>query len=154
MNRWLELAGLFTGALVAVVLPASAFLPLERVVWPLTIITAAAALCLFLRLLLTRAYRDRIDAINIELRDGQPFSYEYRARKALLDPEWGLFGSRTGNRVAQVLRLTLFVEAGVTVLLTRAEEPFVSLVMAGFFAVMTASMLQMATSSGQPSSHP
>ncbi|MBN9142738.1 MULTISPECIES: hypothetical protein [unclassified Novosphingobium] len=144
MNRWLYLAGLAAATLAAFAVPLSVFLPMGGVMRPLTFVAATPAVCLFLRILFSRTYRDKIDAINIEMRDGQP-AFSFRSRKPLLDPEWGMFGTRTGSRPAQVLRAVLFVEAGVTMLLSQGRAELVGLVMAGLFAAMLVTMLQMAS---------
>src|SRR5438445_4171200 len=103
----LYLPALVVAALGAAVVALSAFVqPLRAaLVHPLTLIEGAVTVALFLRMLFDPQCRRGIDAANIELRAGRPWPSGRGIKFA--DPEWGLFGSRSGNRPLQVIRALL-----------------------------------------------
>ena len=102
-------------------------------VYPMTLVAAAVTIALFLRMLLDPRCRRGINAANAELRGGRPWPSVRRVKFS--DPEWGLFGSRSGNRPLQVLRAVLFFEFIVALVLTGRDRTDLLLLAAASFAV-------------------
>ncbi len=129
---------LVVAALGAALVAIGAFVqPLRAVVvYPMTLIVAAMAIVLFLRMLFDPQCRRGIDAANAELRGGRPWPTARRIKFS--DPEWGLFGSRSGNRPLQVVRAALLLEFIVTLLLTGKGRTDLLLLAAASFAVAMA----------------
>jgi len=76
----------------------------QPILFPATIFVGGTAVLLFLRMLFSRAYRQGVYALNRELPGTDPWPGR---RKKLSDPEWGVFGSRTGPPAQQWLRAIL-----------------------------------------------
>ena len=88
----LSFVGIFSASAQAILLPASIFV-------------GGTAVLLFLRILLSHTYRRGIDALNREMRGNA--AWPGGRRKNLSDPEWGVFGSRTGSPALLWLRAIL-----------------------------------------------
>jgi len=76
----------------------------QPILLPVAIFVAGTAVLLFLRMLFSRTYRHGIYAVNREMQGDDPWPGR---RKKLSDPEWGVFGSRTGPPALQWLRAIL-----------------------------------------------
>jgi hypothetical protein len=83
-----------------------AFPALHPALFPATLVVGGTAALLFLRMLLSRAFGRSIDAINAAME--RDYTAQGRAMR-FLDPEWGLFGWRTGSPALLALRAVLFV---------------------------------------------
>lgn len=82
------------------------FAPVRVVLLPGTILVGATAVLLFLRMLFSRTYRRGVDAVNREMQGRDPWPGR---PKKFRDPDWGLFGSRTGSPALQWLRAVLVI---------------------------------------------
>ncbi|WP_157132614.1 hypothetical protein [Novosphingobium nitrogenifigens] len=113
--------------------------PLHPSLFPATIFVAAVAALLFLRMLFSRFYRDGIDLINLDMRGGDPWPGK---RKKFFDPDWGLFGIRTGSPKLLWVRAILFLGA-MPLALTQAWVgiAIVQLWWASLFVVMILSLM-------------
>ena len=122
-------------AIGAVLVPLSLSVePLRgALVYPMTLVAAAATIVLFLRMLFDPRCRRGIDAANAELRGGR--SWPSMRRIKFFDDEWGLFGTRSGDRPLQLVRAVLFVEFIVALVLTGSERTDLLLLAAASFAV-------------------
>jgi len=67
---------------------------LQPITSPATILVAGLATVLFLKMLFSRFYRDGVDIANRSMQGSDPWPGK---PKKFSDPEWGLFGTRTGN---------------------------------------------------------
>lgn len=103
------------------------------IVYPMTLVAAAVTIALFLRMLFDPRCRNGIDAANAQLRGGRPWPSMRRVKFS--DPEWGLFGTRTGNRPLKILRAVLFFEVIAALVLTGRERTDLLLLAAASFAV-------------------
>ena len=124
-----------SGAFVVVISPFS-----ERIrsdfVFPLTLVAAATTIFLFLRILFDAQCRRGIDAANAEIRGDRQWPSASPIKMS--DPEWGLFGARTGTRALRVLRAVLLFEFVVALILS-TRDGFDLLLLAGAsFAVAVA----------------
>jgi hypothetical protein len=122
-------------ALGAALVPLSVFIRSLRValVYPMTLVAAAVTTALFLRMLFDARCRRGINAANAELRGDRPWPNMHRVKFS--DPEWGLFGTRSGNRSLQVLRALLLFEFIVALVLTGRDRTDLLLLAAASFAV-------------------
>lgn len=144
--RWLYWPSLLVAALGgAVVVVAVIFEPpQEMIVRPLAILAAAIVTLLFLRMLFDPACHRGIEAANREMMGGQGFQFRLMP---ILDPQWGLFGSRGGTPLLLAVRGILFIEAIVTMFLVREAPTLTLLAFASFGVVMMLSLLHAAEDS-------
>jgi hypothetical protein len=131
----LYLSALLAAAIGAAIVAFSLFFePLRDIlVRPLTLMTAAVVIVLFLRALFDARVRKGIDAVNIELRGGKPWPGRILPRP--FDLEWGLFGSRMGDRPLQVIRVVCFAEFILALVFSRHDRPDLLLLAAASFGV-------------------
>jgi hypothetical protein len=109
---------------------------------PLTLVAAATAAALFVRWVLDPRCRRGIAAANRELQGDQPFRPRRRLR--LLDPEWGLMGSRVGGRALLVVRAVLMFEFTLALLVSgQAHHEVLILAAAGFAVTIMLSLLHV-----------
>jgi hypothetical protein len=80
------------------------FPPVRFILLPGTIFVGATAVLLFVRMLFSRTYRQGVDAANREMQGDDPWPGR---PKKFRDPDWGLFGSRTGGPALLWLRAVL-----------------------------------------------
>ena len=126
---------LTVAGLGAALVPLSLFVEPLRVslVYPMTLVAAAATIVLFLRMLLDPRCRRGIDVANAEMRGGRPWPNTRRLKFS--DPEWGLFGTRSGSRYLQILRAVLFFEFVAALVLPGRGRTDLLLLAATSFAV-------------------
>lgn len=119
----------------AVLAPLSLFVVPLRValVYPMTLVETAVTIVLFLCMLFDPRCRRGIDAANAELRGGRRWPSMRRVKFS--DPEWGLFGTRSGNRPLRVVRAVLFFEFLVALVLTARERTDLLLFAVASFSV-------------------
>ena len=99
---------------------------------------------LFMRMLFDPQCRRGIDAANTELRGGQPLSPFHFRRIGFFDPQWGVFGSRVGERPLQLVRTVLFFEFIVALVLTgRGRSDLLLLAAAAFAVAMMLSIIHL-----------
>lgn len=116
----------------------------QVVLFPATILTGGTAVLLFLRIIFSRTYRRGIDAINREMQGNDPWPGR---PKKLSDPEWGVFGSRTGSLALQWLRAILvFGILPVALLQKLIGSEVVAAWASGAFVVMELSLMHVALS--------
>ena len=146
-RSWLHWPALGIAAVGAMVVPVAAFSSVVRraIVGPLTLVEVAVVILLFLRMLFDVRVRRGIDATNLELQGGQLFRFR---RRRVFDPEWGLFGSRTGDLPLQIVRAVLFAEFIATVALAGVLGVDTMYLATSGFAVATALTLLCAGMAG------
>ena len=105
----------------------------DMLVRPMTFISTAVLIALFLRMIFDPHCRRGIDAANVQLRGARPWPGRFRFMP--FDPAWGLFGSRMGGRSLQLIRAVLFVEFLVALVLSSNHRPDLLLLAASSFAV-------------------
>lgn len=92
------------GAAVALI---SVLIPSVRLMLsPTTIIVSGTAVFLFIRMLASGTYRDGINAANVEMQGNDPWPGR---PKKFGDPDWGLFGVKTGSPALLWLRAILVI---------------------------------------------
>ena len=116
------------------------FPPVGFFVGPVTYVCAAAILVLFLRMLFDPRCHRGIEAANREMHSDQPFRAK---RPRLNDPQWGLFGSRAGDKSLLFVRAVLFCEFGVAMLLSRVRPDLTLLAAASFGVAIMLSLLHV-----------
>jgi hypothetical protein len=104
----------------------------ETLARPVTYVAAGVTVILFLRMLFDPACRRGIDAANKEIQGERPFAPRW---SGFSDNEWGLFGSRTGDRPLQLIRAILFIEFVVALLLASEGATDLLLLATASFAV-------------------
>lgn len=107
---------------------------------PLTYICTAAILVLFLRMLLDPRCRSGIEAANREMHGDQPFRVKW---PRLNDPQWGLFGSRAGDKSLLFIRAVLLCELGAAMLFGRVRPDLTLLAAASFGVAVMLSLLHL-----------
>ena len=118
------------------------FAPVRVILLPGTIFVGATAVFLFLRMLFSRTYRRGVDAINREMQGDDPWPGK---PKRFRDPDWGLFGSRTGPPALLRLRAMLYLGLFPIALLQNVIGVEVLwLWFAGTFVAMELSMMHAA----------
>lgn len=128
-----------TIAAACIILP-----PIQPLLYPATIATAAVAALLFLRILLSPTYRQGISAANTEMRGSHPWPGK---RKRYADPDWGIFGARTGSPPLLWLRVLLLSGLVLTILFqNRIGRDIVLLWAAATFIALELSLMHMALS--------
>lgn len=122
--------------------------PLQRMLArPLTWVAAVVLAVLFLRMLFDPRCHRGIRAANHELQGDQPF--RVRGPK-LTDPEWGLFGARSGPRPLQVIRAVLGAEFIAALILTgRGRPDILLLAFAGFGIAIMLSIIHVGLNTAQ-----
>lgn len=120
------------------------FAPIRVVLLPGTIFVGATAVLLFLRMLFSRTYRRGVDAANREMQGNDPWPGR---PKKFRDPDWGLFGSRTGSPALLWLRAVLVLGILPLALLQNwIGMEVVWLWFAGAFVAMELSIMHIALS--------
>jgi len=131
----------FAGVVSLVSIPLS---PMRFILYPATIFVGGAAVFLFLKMLCSRAYRRGVDAANREMQGSDP--WPGRAKR-FNDPEWGLFGSRTGSPALLWVRAILVLGILPMGLLQNwIGMDVVRLWFAGGFVAMELSIMHLALS--------
>lgn len=120
------------------------------IVRPVTYVCAAAILVLFLRMLFDPGRRHGIRVANREMHGDPLFPVKW---PKLSDSQWGLFGSRIGDKSLLFVRAVLFCEFGVAMLFSRVRPDLTLLAAASFGVAIMLSLLhvglkQSATDSG------
>ena len=82
------------------------FQQVRPLLMPSTLFVGALAGLLFLRMLLSRFYRKGVDLANLAMQGDNPWPGK---PKKFSDPEWGLFGKRTGTSPLLWIRALLVV---------------------------------------------
>jgi hypothetical protein len=136
-----------------IAVPSAAIVPPLRaaIVPPLAWVAASVAMLLFLQMLFDRTVRRSIDAISIEMREKRLASGKMMTP---LDPEWGVFGRRVGDRFLLAVRAVALVELMLVEILSgRSDRAIQLLAFAGFFIAMELSILHttLSTASNDPS---
>ena len=98
----------------------------------MTLVAAGCLLLLFFRVLFDPACRSGINAANKELQGNQPFRLRWTGP---FNRDWGLFGSRMGDRPLQIVRAILLVEFILALVLTSHDRPDLLLLSATSFAI-------------------
>lgn len=126
-----------------------AFPALGPALVPATWVVWSAAGLLFLRLLLSRTFGRSIDAINAAME--RDYTAQGR-RMRFLDPDWGLFGWRTGSPALLALRAVLFVGmVPIALLMEVIGMEVAHLWSASLFVAMELSLMHaVATEAGRP----
>ncbi len=120
------------------------FAPVRFILLPGTIFVAATAVLLFVRMLFSRTYRRGVDAANREMQGNDPWPGR---PKKFRDPDWGLFGSRTGGPALLWLRAVLVLGVLPMGLLQNwIGMEVVWLWSAGAFVAMELSLMHLALS--------
>lgn len=120
------------------------FAPVRFILLPGTIFVAATAVLLFVRMLFSRTYRRGVDAANREMQGNEPWPGR---PKKFRDPDWGLFGSRTGGPALLWLRAVLVLGILPMALLQNwIGMEVVWLWSAGAFVAMELSLMHFAIS--------
>lgn len=129
----------FAAAGGVLALASLAFPGLGPALVPATWVVGGAAVLLFLRMLLSRAFGRSVDAINAAME--RDYTAQGR-RMRFLDPEWGLFGWRTGSPALLALRAVLFLGMVPIALLTEViGREVVHLWSASLFVAMELSIM-------------
>jgi hypothetical protein len=118
------------------------FAPARSIVYPATLFVGATAALLFLKMLFTRTIRRGVDAANREMQGDDPWPGK---PKKFRDPEWGLFGSRTGTPTLFLLRAVL----SIGILPLALIEPWIGtgpvvLWLAGAFVAIELGIIELA----------
>lgn len=116
---------------------------------PLALLPAAVAVLLFLRMLFDpKCHRGIKAAHHAMMGDhGVPFRLI-----SILDPQWGIFGSRAGSPLLLTIRAVLLIEVVAVTLLAREVITLQFLAFASFGVVMMLSLLHVAGTS-EPTGH-
>ncbi|UYY76804.1 hypothetical protein [Sphingomonas sp. R1] len=125
-------------------LASALFAPARVILLPGTLLVGATAVLLFLRMLFTRTYRLGVDAANREMQGNDPWPGR---PKKFRDPNWGLFGNRTGSPALLWLRAALVVGiVPITLLQKWIGIEVVWLWVAGAFVAVELSIMHVALS--------
>lgn len=119
---------------------AAIYPPVGALVRPVTYVCTAATLVLFLRMLFDPRCHRAIGAANREMHGDQPFGAKW---PKLSDPQWGLFGSRAGDKSLLFIRAALFCEFGVAMLLSGVRPDLTLLAAASFGVAIMLSLLHI-----------
>ena len=98
------------------------------------------ALLTFLRVVLDRQTRQKIDAINAK---GAAYAAEQPRGVKLHDPQWGIFGAEYGSLPGRIVVVSLFVEGLIAQWSLGTSHLLTMMIAAGLFAAMTSTMLEM-----------
>lgn len=116
---------------------------------PMTLLAAGTAIVLFLRLLLDPRCHRGINAANREMLGSHGFQFRLTP---ILDPQWGLFGSRAGSPLLLMVRAVLTVELVAAMLLMGrgVAQDLLHLAFASFFVVMLLSLAHVGLARNAP----
>ena len=117
--------------------------PVGFFVQPMTYFCAAATLMLFLRMLFDPRCHRGIEAANRELLGDQPFRAKW---PKLNDPQWGLFGSRGGDKSLMFVSAVLFCEVVVAMPFSRVRPELLLLAAASLGVTMMLSLIHIGLS--------
>ena len=122
-----------------------AFPVVQAALFPAFIFVTSVAVLLFLKMLFSRFYRRGVDLANLDMRGSDPWPGK---PKGFSDPDWGLFGARTGDPVMLRVRAVLFLGA-MPLALAQAWVGIevVKLWWAGLFVVLELSVMHTAIAS-------
>lgn len=145
-SRWIYWPSLIVAALGgAVVVIGAAYEPARATLAnPLALLAATVALLLFLRMLLDPGCHRGIKAANQEMMGDHGFQFRLTP---VLDPQWGIFGSRAGSPLLLTIRAVLFIEVIAVMLLAREAPILQFLAFASFGVVMMLSLIHVAGTS-------
>lgn len=129
------------GAVVAV---SGAYEPARMMLAPLALLAGAIVTLLFLRILLDPRCHRGIEAANREMMGEHGFQFRLTP---ILDPQWGIFGSRGGTPLHMTVRAFLILECIVVMLLPGDATSLVLLAFGSLGIVMLLSMLHAARTS-------
>ncbi|NYT42903.1 hypothetical protein HZY97_19170 [Sphingomonas sp. R-74633] len=124
-----------------IALASLAITPLRGILIPATAIVAAIAALLFLRMLFSPTYRRGIETADTAMRANKASP---RRAIGMRDPEWGLFGGRTGAPALIWLRAILFLGIFPAMLLQAWIGEAIWLWVAGTFVAMELSLMHIA----------
>jgi hypothetical protein len=96
-------------------------------------VAAAVAALLFLCMLFDPRRHRAIHQANVDMRRGQSLGNFPKVR--LLDPEWGLFGTRAGTPALLAIRAVLLLELILALLLSGKYGPSRDVALLAFAAV-------------------
>ena len=115
---------------------------------PMSLLAAGIILVLFLRLLVDPACRRGIDAANREMMGGQGFRFRLTP---ILDPRWGLFGTRVGSPLLRAIRVLILAELVAAMGLTgRGPPDLLLLAAASLGVVMMLSLIHIGVTTPAP----
>ncbi|MFE9082902.1 hypothetical protein ACQKKG_12225 [Brevundimonas sp. NPDC003935] len=142
-SRWIYWLSLLIAALGgAVVVIGAAYEPARATLAnPLALLATAVALLLFLRMLFDPRCHRGIKAANQEMMGDHGFQFRLTP---VLDPQWGIFGSRAGSPLLLTIRAVLFIEVIAVMLLAREAPILQFLAYASFGVVMMLSLIHLA----------
>ena len=145
-SRWLLWPSLLVAALGgAVVVVGAAYEPARALLArPLALLAAAIAILLFLGMLFDPGCHRGIEAAKREMMGDQGFQFRLTP---ILDPRWGIFGSRAGTPLLLTIRAALLIECIAVMLLARAVPILIFLAFASLGIVMMLSLLHVARTS-------
>jgi hypothetical protein len=115
---------------------------------PLTVVLATVLGLLFLVMLFDTDVRFAVNAANADMKGGNGSDRYFRWPSiSLLDPVWGLFGSRLGSGPLTIIRIASFAGFLLMVLVNGAGPPHPALAIAGcsFGITVLLSMFQLKT---------
>jgi hypothetical protein len=136
-----RIAGFWIAAGAAMLALASiAFAPLRPMLSPAAWFVGVVAGLFFVRMLFSRSYRRGFDAVHHAMYGDRP--WPARPRKKLLDPEWGLFGWRSGTPALIGLRAAMLGGLLPSTMLGEAIDPgLTGLWVAGTFLAMELTLM-------------
>jgi hypothetical protein len=105
----------------------------QLLVAPVTLIAVAITAVLFLRMVFDAKIRSGIDAANLELRGDKPWPGNFLPKP--LNREWGLFGTRMGDRPLQLIRVVCFGEFLLALVVSRHDRPDLLFLAAASFSL-------------------
>lgn len=123
------------------------FPPVGFLVGPVTYVCAGAISVLFLRMLFDPRCHRYIEAANREMHGDQPFRAKW---PRLNDPQWGLFGSRAGDKLLLLVRVVLLCEFGVAMLFGHMRPDLTLLAAASFGVAIMLSLLDIGLKRSAP----
>ena len=119
----------------------------DFIVRPVTYVCGATTLILFLRMLFDPRCHRGLETANREMHGDQPFRAKW---PKLSDPQWGLFGSRAGDKSLLFVRAVLSCEFGVALLFSRVRPDLTLLAAASFGVAMMLSLLHVGLKPSAP----
>jgi hypothetical protein len=144
-SRWIYWPSLLIAALGgAVVLISATYEPARALASPLALLAAAVAILLFLRMLFDPRCHRGIKEANHEMMGDHGVQFRLTP---VLDPQWGIFGSRAGSPLLLTIRAVLLIEIIAVMLLAREVPILHFLAFASFGVVMMLSLLHVAGTS-------
>ena len=145
-SRWIYWPSLLLASVGGAVVVISAVYEPARATLasPLALLAVGVAILLFLRMLFDPRCHRGIKAANQEMMGGYGFQFRLTS---VLDPQWGIFGRRTGSPLLLTIRMVLLIEVVVVTLLVREVPVLQLLACASFGVVMMLSLLHVAGTS-------